>query len=272
MQKFQEFSKNFFIDSDFVEAFTALGLTDIDAVFKFNAGQNLAKENLAEHRTRIKFEIDQPRTTLFLKRYNSTPKLTQLKNWFANRKRAATMNYDLAPAQKLAELGINVLRTICYGSQWAGAFEKRSFIITEKIPNAQSLENRLPDIRKKKCFIDSLAGFVRKFHDTGLRHRDLYLCHIFYSDKGEFTLIDLHRCLRPGLLAERFRLKDIAQLYYSAPGKFITKTDRLRFYLRYAGRSTLSKQDKRFIAGVKTKADKMAKHDIKHGRGVPFAS
>ena len=272
MQNFQELSKNFFIDSDFIEAFTAMGLTGIDAVFKFDAGQNLAKENLAEHRTRIKFEIDQPGTTLFLKRYNTTPKPTQLKNWFANRKRAAAMHYDLAPAQKLLELGINAPKTICYGSEWAGAFEKRSFIITENIPNAQSLESRLPDIRKKKHLIDSLAEFVRKFHGTGSRHRDLYLCHIFYSDKGDFTLIDLHRCLRPRFLAERFRLKDIAQLYYSAPGKLISGTDRLRFYLRYAGIRTLSKQDKLFIAKLKAKANKMAKHDIKHGRGVPFAS
>ena len=278
MTRFKELSKNFFLDSDFLDAFTELGLTNIDAIFNFNAGQNLTKANLARHRTRIKFETASPRATLFLKRYNNTQKITQLKNWLAHRKRAATMSYDLAPAKNLQKLGINTPKTICYGSEWLGLFEKRSFIITEKIHDSQSLETQLPECfssenpQKRKHFIDSLAKFIRKFHDTGFRHRDLYLCHIFYSQPSQFTLIDLHRCFRPNFCPGRFRLKDIAQLYYSAPGKTISKTDRLRFYLRYTGKNTLSASDKSFIAKIKAKANRMAKHDSRHNRTAAFAN
>ena len=278
MTRIRELSKNFFLDNDFLDAFTSIGLTNIDAVFNFDAGQNLGKANLAEHRTRIKFETDSPAATLFLKRYDNTPKFTQLKNWLAHRKRAAMMSYDLTPAENLLKLGINTPKTICYGSEFHGLFEKRSFIITEKIPDSQSLETQLPECfssenpREKKIFINSLAEFIRKFHDTGFRHRDLYLCHIFYSQSGRFTLIDLHRCFRPKFRSSRFRLKDLAQLYYSAPGKIISKTDRLRFYLRYAGKNTLSAPDKSFIAKIKARADRMAGHDTRHGRTAPFAS
>ena len=278
MTRFRELSKKFFLDIDFSNAFAELGLTNIDAVFNFNAGQNLDKLNLAGHRTRIQFETDSPRATLFLKRYNNTPKSIQIRNWLAHRKRAVTMSYDLTPAENLQKLGINTPKTICYGSEWLGLFEKRSFIITEKIPDSQSLETQLPECfssenpQEKKYFIDSLAKFIRKFHGTGFRHRDLYLCHIFYSQPSRFTLIDLHRCFRPNFRADRFRLKDIAQLYYSAPGKTISKTDRLRFYLRYAGKNTLSASDKSLIAKIKAKADRMAKHDIRHNRTAPFAS
>lgn len=278
MQKFKELSKSFFIDSDFLHAFSAMNMTTIDAVFNFSTGRNLDKFNLAKHRTRIEFETDSPKATLFLKRYNNPPKLTQLKNWLTHRARATTMAYDLSPAKKLSNLGINTPKTICYGSEWAGLFERRSFIITEKIPNAHSLEHKVPDcfassnLKDKKHFIESMAQFVRKFHDTGFRHRDFYLCHIFYSDDGEFSLIDLHRCFKPKFSTERFRLKDIAQLYYSSPGRLISKTDRLRFYLQYSGKNTISRRDKLFISKLKAKADKMARHDIKHNRDVPFAS
>jgi len=74
------------------------------------------------------------------------------------------------------------------------------------------------DIRDARKFIGRAANFIRRFHDTGFRHRDLYFCHIFYNDNDEFYLIDLARVFKPLFLCERFRIKDIAQIHYSAPG------------------------------------------------------
>ena len=122
----------------------------------------------------------------------------------------------------------------------------------------------------RRDFIRRLAAFIRKFHDTNYRHRDLYLCHIFYSDDGRFYLIDLARVFKPVLLAERFRVKDIAQIYYSAPGGHFSGTDRLRFYFALTGRSKLNIKDKVFICKVINKAKQIARRDIKHGRDVPF--
>jgi hypothetical protein len=84
-------------------------------------------------------------------------------------------------------------------------------------------------------------------------------------------LIDLARVFGPIVLRRRFQIKDIAQVYYSAPGKHFTKTDRLRFYKAYTGQSKLTKKDKIFIRKVINKAERMARHDLKHGRVVPFA-
>ena len=134
------------------------------------------------------------------------------------------------PAQKLADAGINTPRPVCYGSQWGMLFEKRSFIITEQIPG-ESLERALPDsfnklatnereltpnLKERRRFIRSLAAFAHKYHATGYRHRDFYFAHIFHYN-GIFYLIDLQRAFKPMLFAQRFRIKDIAQLSYSAP-------------------------------------------------------
>jgi heptose I phosphotransferase len=277
-----EMSESFFVDPEYREALDGLGLTCVDAVFSFEGGERLTKKNLAVHRSRVRFDIDRPQRTLFLKRYDSPPIAEQLANWVSNRRRASSSSHDLTSAAALQKMGIATPKTVAYGEQWGVLFEKRSFIITQKIPDAESLEQKLPhcfmsvgtrqDLRSRKDFIHRLAGFIRRFHNTGYRHRDLYLAHIFHASSGKFYLIDLARCFRPALFAERFRVKDIAQLYYSAPALHFSATDRLRFYLRYIGCEKIRPQDKAFIRRVLSKANRMARHNRKHGRPIPFAS
>jgi len=272
MDEFIKIAPGFHIRNDFVDCFGKLGLKSMDDIFSFSGGKNLAKDNLASFRQRIMFDTDNPKTTLFLKRYQNIPKSVQLKNWLTRGEKISTMTCDLQPAENLRKLGINTPKVIAFGQEWGGLFEKRSFIITEKIPDSASLEEKLPDSfhRDRKNFIKSLAAFVRKFHDTGFRHRDLYLCHIFCSSQGQFTLIDLNRVFKPIVFSQKYLVKDLAQLYYSAPGKIFTKTNRLRFFLAYMRKTKLSKKDKVVIKKIKSKAQRMAKHDKKHGRTAPF--
>ncbi|MBA7506046.1 hypothetical protein ES706_04726 [subsurface metagenome] len=285
-QEFIETSKSFFIDSDFQTAFSKSGLTSIEEVFSFDAAKNLTKINLAQFRTRLQFEINSPQlpssTTVFMKRYDRPPVLVQLRNWLSQHNRKSCALCELDAVNKLAAAGINTPKVISYGEQWDALLEKRSFIITEKIPDAISLERKLPDyfhkpntvenLKLRRNFILQSAAFIKKFHETNYRHRDLYLSHIFYSDNGKFYLIDLARVFGPIVLRRRFQIKDIAQVYYSAPGKHFSKTDRLRFYMAYAGQSKLTKKNKIFIRKVINKAKRMARHDIKHGRDVPYIS
>lgn len=281
-QKLVEISKSLFIDPDYKAAFGKLGLNSIDAVFSFEAGKNLAKDNLAKYRVRLQFEIDSPQTTVFLKRYDRPPISVQLRNWLTSRSRVSCGLIGFKSAIELQAGGINTPKILFHGEQWGAFFERRSFIITEKIPCAESLERKLPDyfsdtttvekLKLRRSFISQLAGFVKKFHETGYCHRDLYLAHIFYSDSGEFYLIDLARAFKPMIRHRRFLIKDIAQVYYSAPAKYFSKTDRLRFYITYSGRHKLTKKDKAFIRKVINKARRMARHDMKHGRPVPFAN
>ena len=267
-------SRTMYITPEFADCFRKIGLESIDDVFKFAGGENLTKENLASFRQRIKFQTENPKTTLFLKRYKNIPALKQIDNWLSRQRRISTMDCDRRPAEILSRLGINVPKTVAFGVQWRGVFEKRSFIITEKVPNAESLENKLPSLffRDRIKFIENLAAFVSKFHKTGFRHRDLYLCHIFCDDAGRFTLIDLNRVFKPMILGEKFLVKDLAQLYYSSPGSVITRADRLRFYLAYTGKAKLSIGDRMRLGSIKSKAKQMAKHDRKHNRIPPFGN
>lgn len=272
MSNFVRISPDFYVHNDFAECFSRIGLKNMDDIFSFSKGKNLTKDNLAAFRQRIMFETTGPDTVLFLKRYQNIPKSGQIKNWLCRRKRISMMACDLAPAEDLRKLGINTPKVVAFGCQWSGLFERRSFIITEKIPDSASLEEKMPAgfYRGRKVFIENLAAFVRKFHDTGCRHRDLYLCHIFCDSQGRFTLIDLNRVFKPFVFSQRYLVKDLSQLYYSAPAGIFTKTDRLRFFLAYLRKRRLSKTDKIVIKKIKSKAQRMAKHDKKYNRLPPF--
>ncbi|MBN2591352.1 MAG: lipopolysaccharide heptosyltransferase II [Sedimentisphaerales bacterium] len=278
---FIRISDSFFVDSDYKTSLSNKSLESIDDIFSFSSAKDLKKKNLASFRSRLEFQINSPKaTTLFLKRYDNPPVKIQLKNWLAGRGKKSLGFLEYETSEKLKDDGINTPKTVAYGDQWGTFFEKRSFFITEKIPNAEALERKLPDyfsgnstpekLKMRRDFITSLANFVKKFHKTDYRHRDLYLCHIFYNDKGEFYLIDLARAFMPLIFKKRFQIKDIAQLFYSAPGSIFSRTDRMRFYLNYIGRKKLSSDDKVFIHQVIKKVHQIARHDNKHGKQAPF--
>jgi heptose I phosphotransferase len=272
----------FFIDPACKNGFERLGLTSIEAVFAFQGVKNLTKGNLAPHRSRIEFQTESPRTTLFLKRYEHPPVPAQLKNWLSAKKRISSGFAEFNAAQNLAALGVNTPKVVAWGQQWGKFFEKRSFVIIEKVPDGVSLERELPgffngpataeNLFLRRQFIRQLAAFMRKFHDTGYCHRDLYLCHIFRTADGRFFLIDLARVFKPMLLGALYRIKDVAQLHYSAPAKYFSWTDRLRFLRAYLGLQKLSVRGKTFARRINNKAKRMARHDAKHGRIVPFAT
>ena len=274
-KKYIEISKSFYIGPDFEQPFKKLGLSSIDAVFSFNTAKKLNKKNLASFRSRLEFEVksieNSRPVTLFLKRYNNPPVPVQLKNWLAAHGRKSCALLEFEAAANLKEAGINTPKTICFGEQWGTLFEKRSFFITEKIPDAEALERKLPDyfngqetaenLKRRRKFIAQLAVFVKKFHETNYRHRDLYFSHIFYTGNDDFYLIDLARAFRPILLARRYQIKDLAQIYYSAPGSHFSRTDRLRFYLSYTGRQKLTGTDKTFIRKILKKVKQIARHN-----------
>jgi hypothetical protein len=270
----------FFIDPAYKTGFERLGLNSIEAVFAFGAGKNLTKKNLASYRSRIEFKIESPATTVFLKRYDHPPIMAQLKNWLSAKKRTSCALAEVEAAQKLAAMGINTPRMMAWGHVWGGFFEKRSFAAIEEIREGQSLERSLPgffdgaatkeNLVLRRQFIRQLALFIKKFHDTGCRHRDLYMCHIFRVTDGRFYLIDLARVFKPVLFNEIYRIKDVAQLHYSALARCFSKTDRLRFLRVYLCREKLNAGDKIFVRKINSKAMRMARHDAKHGRAVPF--
>ncbi len=276
-------SRDILVAEDFASALAALDLTSLDAFFLFEGGTDLAKGNIGAHRRRLQLEVtlsdgEEP-TKLYLKRYDHPPCLPQLVHWLTHRQRVSLAQIEHETACHLAAEGIGTPHTAACGELWGALFEKRSFLMTRQVANAESLERKLPPYfndpltpsvrRQRRDFIQRLATFVKRFHETGYCHRDLYFSHIFCSTTGSFCLIDLARAFKP-VLRRRFKIKDLAQLHYSAPRDHFSRTDRLRFYLTYCGRNSLEPADRSLLAAVLKKAARMARHNRKHRVPVPY--
>jgi ribosomal protein L22 len=255
-------------------------LCSLESVFAYKGGEDLVKANLPGYRNRLEITAPSGDYKLFLKRFINPPLKEQLKNWFSHKRRISMAAGEVKPAIELKEAKVNVPEVVAFGQVWKGIAEEKSFIITRQVPDSVSLETTLPGCfykggqvpkTAKKEFIKDLAEVIKDFHNRGFMHRDLYLSHIFYNQQKKiFTLIDLARCFKPLLLKRRYLLKDIAQLYYSAPYGVVSKSDRLRFYLYYTEKRKLSFMDKQFISRVKAKAGKMSRHDKKRDKEPPF--
>lgn len=267
--------KDIFVNPAYLEDLRHMRVDNVKDAILYKFGHEMYKDTLSEDRQRLKFSLSVSRATVFMKKYHKPSLKKQIKNWIDHGMIKPTAYFDIANVEELNAVGIATPETVAFGFRNNGLFEMQSFSISKQVENSLSLEQRIPEFadRKEKVeFIISLAEFARKFHNTGFRHRDFYLCHIFYEEqKKKFTLIDLQRTFKPKFWVRRFLVKDLAQLYYSAPGQVFSKADRMRFYKAYKKINKLSSADKSLISAVNRKARSMAKHDIKHGRKAGYS-
>ena len=150
----------------------------------------------------------------------------------------------------LRQIGVETMTPVAYGCQGANPARQRSFIITEELADTESLEDFCrdwpqdpPPFRLRKALVDRLASMVREMHGHGLNHRDCYICHFHLNisagrrqvDPEHFHLhvIDLHRAQLRRQTPERWIVKDLAGLYFSAMDIGLTRTDCLRFLATY---------------------------------------
>jgi UDP-glucose:(heptosyl)LPS alpha-1,3-glucosyltransferase len=161
-------------------------------------------------------------------------------------------------AHHLQRLGIDTLSIAGYGSASGNPARRQSFIITDEITHAQSLEEfcgtwqqqppyRAGDVRFKRWLIQRLAETARRLHNSGANHRDFYLCHFLLQpgyENGQLAgsasqlfVIDLHRMQLRRHTPKRWKIKDVAGLHYSSMDLGLTQRDRLRFMKIYTQHS-----------------------------------
>jgi tRNA A-37 threonylcarbamoyl transferase component Bud32 len=115
-------------------------------------------------------------------------------------------------------------------------------------------------------------------HGAGINHRDYYLCHFhLYPETLDSPggprchLIELHRAQQRREAPRRWRVKDIAGLYFSAMDIGLQRRDLLRFVQVYSGRdaSTELRSNHAFWSTVASKAEQLYLRE--HGRYPGFA-
>ena len=132
-------------------------------------------------------------------------------------------------------------------------------LVTAEIPSAVDLrtlalrrDERLADAAWRRSVLRQVADYVRRLHRAGFIHNDLNWRNILVKLEGapEVYFIDCpsgHWCPRP--LRERRMAKDLAFLD-KLGRQYLSRTDRLRFFLHYRETGCLSPEDKRRIGRI----------------------
>lgn len=204
------------------------------------------------------------------------------KNIFQLRLPAFGAKNEWLAIQHLRELNIPTLEIMGYGSEGSNPAKIKSFLITRELPPHQSLEdltrhwkNNPPKLGFKWQLIREVARMTRIMHESGMNHRDFYLCHLVLENKVlenlhrgaalSVRVIDLHRAQLRRKTPTRWIIKDLAGLYFSSMDIGLTKRDRLRFIKEYRNKSLefVFNREKAFWLKVKNRGDKLYQEHTK---------
>ncbi len=215
-----------------------------------------------EQRETLAFSVGEKR--FFIKRHHGVTWKEISKNLVQLRCPVVSANNEFRAIKKLQELGIKTPTIAAYGRRGLLPANIESFLVTEDVGPHQSLEDycrhwrtQPPAFCHKRDLILQIADIARAMHSAGICHRDFYICHLLFTGPAEpLTVIDLHRALVKSRLAERWVIKDIAGLYFSAMDAGLTRRDLFRFMRRYRGGSLRETRtsDKKFWLAVEARA------------------
>jgi heptose I phosphotransferase len=172
--------------------------------------------------------------------------------------------------EKLQSLGICVPKIAAFGQKGMNPATLQSFILLEDLTKTTSLEEvcrewskNPPSFALKRKLIEEVARIARIMHQSGINHRDFYICHFLLdtslgldniNDKTvKLYLIDLHRAQIRRKTPLRWIVKDIAGLYFSSKDIGLTQRDLYRFAKAYTLKSLREMKDSNQIFWQKVK-------------------
>ena len=188
----------------------------------------------------------------FIKAHRGAGWREVLKNLLYGRAPIVSAEPEWRAIEQLRVAGVAVPVVAGKGLRGKAPAALESFIITEALEGMISLEDMVKDWRGvrgcrrvllKRVLLERIAEIARRMHGAGLNHRDFYLCHFLVrgrdwtkwtpNDPVTLTLNDLHRVQRRERVPERWLVKDLGGLLFSALDAGLTRRDLLRFLAAY---------------------------------------
>jgi tRNA A-37 threonylcarbamoyl transferase component Bud32 len=168
-------------------------------------------------------------------------------------------------------LGIATATPVAFGQERQGGLVTRSFLMTAEIVGGVDGERYMRSLSapERGPFLGRLAELAKRLHGAGWVHKDLYVSHVLVAPgsgsgaEPTLFLIDLQRLIQPASWRERWQVKDLGALAYSALKAGASPRDLLRAWQLYCGtkdfnRAQLSEARRvlRRVAWLKTRTPK----------------
>ena len=223
--------------------FAKFGLESFDDFFDYSQGQIInknAKRNVCE----LALGEGDNRKVFFRKRFFSPYVKDMIFAWRSFGRLTSQAAVEWHNANMLFENGIETYRPVCYGAQTRFGLERKSFLITEKLPGialTDFVSEKWAQLsqQQKEAIIVSLGKLVRKIHEAQISLPDLYLWHVFIkenlnSEQYDFAVIDLHR-MGHNISNQNQLLKNLGRLDHSMLDKYFDERLRKLLIESYAG-------------------------------------
>lgn len=247
----------------------------------FQEVEKITGEIFREVKTRRTLQFCVQGKSFYLKLHHGTTYGEVLKNLLSFRLPVLGADREWRAINKLSHIGVDTMKGVAFGQKGWNPVKRTSFIITEDLSPAISLEDycrdwitNRPDFEVKVMIIRRVAQMVRNMHRAGINHRDCYICHFLLSlpfDETEknlkLSIIDLHRAQFRKRVPLRWRNKDLIGLYYSTLGIGLTRTDYFRFLKEYFDLSIreIVNSEIKLLKEARTKALKIRERSIRKG-------
>lgn len=242
--------------------------------------QPLSKPGLGG-RERWRWELpDESQTVLYVKRYLHTPLREQIDRVRRQSARHSRAWWEYFQSAELTRKSVPAVRAVGAVEAMLGVLERCSVVLFEEV-EGDAFERAWPAVARRCTPITRgvrrhavtrrLARFISAFHQTGVCHRDLYLCHVFtqLDEDGRhpprFTLIDLARMHAPRWRRTRWIVKDLSQMDCSARQTGATRSDRMRFLVAYLGLHPNAPRVRWYARRIVRKSDRILRRIARKG-------
>ncbi len=172
-----------------------------------------------------------------------------LKNLLVGKRPVLGAENEYSACRRLQRCGLNAPQVAAFAAAGGNPATRRSLILCDELTGYVSLEDVVdewsespPDPTACRRLVMAIAGFVRRLHEAGVVHRDLYLCHLMLradawaAGRVELAVLDLHRARILSPVPDYWRRRDLAALLFSALDAPLHRRAWLRFVRVYSGR------------------------------------
>ncbi len=266
------FTDHIRIDPAYRDALQTCGLTRVEDILKRVDGRVFAWSRTTDT---VYVPCPGGRPGFYLKRYHYPRWRGRLRGTF--RGRFFGVHRGLAEYRSLNAmrmLGIPAVRPVAFGARRLAHFVAACFLVTEEVPGAHNLTSFARNVQTgraeisrayRHAMVERLAVQVAAMHSAGFEHGQLFWRNVLIrkgpDDLPEFFFLDAQppRRVFPRSTG-RWWLTELAHLAASAI-PFATRSERLRFLLRYSGVRRMERQTRQDIREMEKTATRWRRHE-----------
>ena len=205
-------------------------------------------------KNRLTYEVHLGTLHFYVKRHLGCGWGEVFKEWYRLRKPVVSARTEWEGAATLAAAGVRVPKVLGKGERGRYPHAIESFVVLDALEDCETLEHFKHGwlgysgprwVTLKRALISEVAQIGHTMHGQGINHRDFYINHFLInrdlirnwqpSQAIPLNLIDLHRVQHRPKVPQRWLIKDLGSLLFSALDAGLTSADYARYLRIYLG-------------------------------------